>query len=91
MCTPFSSISAVRFEIPKSEILQIPEGSTRILSAFRSWNFTLDGKVKKERISTHSMNDTVVVEVFKALQYLTGEGTGNLVLELAVFTKAACY
>ena len=35
---PITLMSSVRFEIPKSVILQSPNSSTRILSAFRSWN-----------------------------------------------------
>jgi len=35
---PSMLMSSVRFEIPKSVILQSPSSSTRMLSAFKSWN-----------------------------------------------------
>ena len=58
--------SSVRFEIPKSEILQMPDVSTRILSALRSCRSRGEHQVRgTERKVTYSVQNTLGVEVLE--------------------------
>lgn len=82
---------SVLLEIPKSEILQIPLCSTRMLSAFRSWfNLARQRRTFLERMEkvTHSVKDTLGMEIFQATENLRGEGLGNIIVEPAILPQA---
>ena len=64
VCAPIMLMSSVRFEIPKSVILQSPNSSTRMLSAFRSWgrcHVSVQSGIIKEMV--YPMNDSLGMEV----------------------------
>lgn len=64
--------SSVRFEIPKSEILQIPVFSTKMLSAFKSYAETMRHEEMFED-QAYSVYNVLGVKVFQAFKNLSGE------------------
>ena len=87
---PIMLMSSVLFEIPKSVILQCPNSSTRMLSAFRSWN---DGHVSVQREdirgTKYSVDDPLGMEVLETFKDLRSEGLRYVLIESTVFSQDA--
>lgn len=81
---PKPPMSSVLLEIPKSDILQIPDVSTKILSALRSCRAYQIGSYNGTAIDTYSMQDAFGMEIFQAGEYLFGKRLGDLFVKFTV-------
>lgn len=72
--------------MPKSEILQMPFGSTRMLSALISYGEPVSrvsyGSMSRVK---HSMDDLAVMQIRKSIDDLPSEALDGLLLELPMF------
>ena len=78
---PVSSILPAK---PKSEILQIPFFSTRILSPFKFYGTISYASGKFLLTQTYSVQDSLRMEVLKTTEDLAGEKLGDILAGLAV-------
>ena len=67
----------------------MPEVSTRILSAFKSYNamYGLDKNCLNRKRQTYSVQDTLGVEVLQPTQNLSGEGLGHFFIEFTMLAQ----
>ena len=81
----------LRLEIPKSEILQIPLGSTRMLSAFTSYE-SLASVFTTRKVhlkGTYSVNDLVVMQVRKTIDHHARKRLDSILGEFPMFAQTA--
>ena len=79
----------LRLEIPKSEILHIPEGSIKILSPFRSWNKGISHCFKRNRQKTHSVENSRRMKVCEPVDDLVTKRADHHVFKLAMLPQNA--
>src|ERR1700733_5988362 len=91
---PKPSILSVRLAIPKSDILQIPVVSTKILSALRSYeqcNTSVLETLLEGRRDAYSMKNTLRVEILQTREDLFCERLRDFFIKFAVLLQTTAY